>query len=596
MEDPNMLEKIAELEERIALLPKGSVGQKTINGREYAYQRWTENKRRREKYIPAGEAEAMKQEIQERKALEKELKALRRKVPAPAAPIPAAHTFRTGVRTAGALRGFSEPVKGFGKRGCFWQLQEFLYGQRQDRVLILCGLHRTGKTVLIRQALAGMTDEELSKTAFIQITGQDTLSSVNQDVKYLEETGFRCVFIDDVTLMEDFISAAALFADVYAAGGMKIVLSGADSLGFLFSGDDRLSDRCILLRTTYIPYRESEQVLGAADIDAYIRCGGTMSPGGSRFGETSARSGRPGTDGYADSAVLRDMEHSLRHFQDSGRFRCLQELYGRGELNRAVRQVTEDISRRFTLEVLAGDFRPDGPETARKNPGRDREQPDRVPDRIDLPGVTRRLRRLLEIREPGEQSVRLSHAQIREIREYLDLLELTCEVGVYALPGAEKLRDRTVVSRPGLRYVRTDALVRSLLDDPIMNDLSLPERSCVLERIRREIRGRMAEDIVLLETARAYPRKEVFVLQFDEGVFNMTVFDPAAASCEIYGIRHGAEIGPEQARLLPGPEQCAMIEHRYGPIAGKSVLYRGVTQDADGIRYINIEEYLKGVR
>ena len=77
MENQSMLDKITELEEQIALLPKGSIGQKTVNGKEYYYQRWTENKKRREKYIPADEVDALKQEIEKRKALEKELKELR---------------------------------------------------------------------------------------------------------------------------------------------------------------------------------------------------------------------------------------------------------------------------------------------------------------------------------------------------------------------------------------------------------------------------------------------------------------------------------------------------------------------------------------
>ena len=75
----------------------------------------------------------------------------------------------------------------------------------------------------------------------------------------------------------------------------------------------------------------------------------------------------------------------------------------------------------------------------------------------------------------------------------------------------------------------------------------------------------------------------------------MVVFDPAAASCEIYEIKHSTEIVPEQACHLIDPEKCAMTEHRYGPIIKKTVLYRGAKQDVDGIRYVNVEEYLKGV-
>ncbi len=595
MADQSIRERITALEERIALLPKGSIGRKTVNGKEYFYLRRTEDKKRKEKYVPADEIEALKRDIEKRKALEKELRELRRQVPAVSAPKPAAQPYLTNVRTGGALRGFAAPVKEFRKRDCFRALREYLYGPRQDKVFILFGLRRTGKTTLIRQILAEMTDEALAETAFVQITGNDTLAAVNQDLKALEEAGFRYVFFDEVTLMEDFIGGAALFSDVYAASGMKIVLSGTDSLGFLFSEDEQLFDRCILLHTTFIPYREFEQVLGVKGIDEYIRYGGTMSLGGVHYNETSTFASKSGADEYVDSAIARNIQHSLRYYQDGGHFRHLQELYEHDELTGAINRIVEDINHRFTLEVLTGDFKSNDLEISRKNLRRDREQPKDVLDRINLPEVTERLRHLLEIRNLQEQSVGLSDAHTSEIREYLDLLDLTHEVGIFALPSAEKLRDRTIISQPGLRYAQADALVSSLLQDHTMSDLSLAERSYVLDRIRSEIMGRMMEDIVLLETTLANPKKQVFVLQFAVGEFDMVVFDPAAASCEIFEIKHSAEIVPEQARHLLDPEKCAMTEHRYGPIRKRTVLYRGATQDADEIRYVNVEEYLKGV-
>ena len=595
MADQNIQEKITALEEQIALLPKGSVGQKTINGKEYFYLRWTENKKRKEKYVPTDEIETLKSDIEKRKALEKELKELRKQAPAVAAPKPAAHTFLTNVRTGSALCSFAAPVKSFKKRDCFRELHEYLYGPQQDKVFILYGLRRTGKTTLIRQIFAEMTDEALAKTAFVQITRNDTLAAVNKDLKTLEEAGFCYVFFDEVTLMEDFISGAALFSDVYAASGMKIVLSGTDSLGFLFSEDEQLFDRCILLHTTFIPYREFEQVLGVKGIDEYIRYGGTMSLGGIHYNETSTFASKSSADEYVDSAIARNIQHSLRYYQEGGHFRHLQQLYEHDELTSAINRIVEDLNQRFTLEVLTGDFKSNDLAISRKNLRRDREQPTDVLDRIDLPEVTERLRHLLEIRNLPEQSVRLSDAHIAEIREYLDLLDLTHEVGVYALPSAEKLRDRTILSQPGLRYAQADALVSSLLQDQAMSDLSLTERNYVLDRIRSEIMRRMMEDIVLLETALANPKKQVFVLQFAVGKFDMVVFEPAAASCEIYEIKHSTEIVPEQARHLRDPEKCAMTEHRYGPIKKKTVLYRGATQDVDGVRYVNVEEYLKGV-
>lgn len=156
-------------------------------------------------------------------------------------PVPLA--FAMYIRAGAELRAFSANVRKYRKRECFAQLHDFVYGESQDKVLILYGLRRTGKTTMIRQIFADMDDTMLSQSAFIQITAKNTLADVNRDLKQLESQGFRYVFLDEVTLMEDFIEGAALFSDVFAASGMKIVLSGTDSLGFLFTEDEQLYDR-----------------------------------------------------------------------------------------------------------------------------------------------------------------------------------------------------------------------------------------------------------------------------------------------------------------------------------------------------------------
>ena len=115
------------------------------------------------------------------------------------------------------------------------------------------------------------------------------------------------------------------------------------------------------------------------------------------------------------------------------------------------------------------------------------------------------------------------------------------------------------------------------------------------ERILTEIKGRMLEDIVLLETKLANPKKQVFVLQFPVGEFDMVVFDPEAGSCRVFEIKHSEEVVPQQYRHLIDAEKCAQTEHRYGPITGKFVLYRGESQVVEGIQYLNVEEYLRGL-
>ena len=591
MELPEMQARAEELEQQISYLPEGSITKKTIGGKEYFYHRWTENKKRREKYIPADELEDFRAQIEQRKALEQELKSLKKHLPKVKTVDTSA--FTTNVRAGEALRSFAAPVRSYRKRKCFRHLHDYVYGEPQDKVFILYGLRRTGKTTMIRQIFAEMSGTELAKTAFLQITAKDTLEDVNRDLKALEARGFRYVFLDEVTLMEGFIEGAALFSDVFAACGMKIVLSGTNSLGFLFAKGDQLYDRCILLHTTFISYREFESVLGIHGIDEYIRHGGTMSLGGVHYSEPSTFASKESTDEYVDTAIARNIQHSLRCYQYEGHFHHLRDLYEKGELTSAINRVVEDINHRFTLEVLSQDWKSHDLGISASNLRRDRKNSTDILDCIDLALVTDSLRKLLEIRNRGEQTVKLDDVHAAEIKEYLDLLDLTQEIDVLHLPDVSTKSSRTVIAQPGLRYAQADALIRSLLLDETFSALSLAERTAVQQRILTEIKRRMLEDIVLLETKLANPKKQVFVLQFPVGEFDMVVFDPEAGSCRIFEIKHSEEAVPQQYRHLIDEEKCAQTEHRYGPITGKFVLYRGESQVIDGISYQNVEEYLR---
>ena len=85
----------------------------------------------------------------------------------------------------------------------------------------------------------------------------------------------------------------------------------------------------------------------------------------------------------------------------------------------------------------------------------------------------------------------------------------------------------------------------------------------------------------------------MFKLVFDIGEFDMVVFDPVAASCAVFEIKHITEAVSQQTRHLLDAGKCAATEHRYGPITGKYVLYRGATQTIGDVQYWNVEEYLK---
>ena len=563
-------ERVFAIEREIAALPAGSITTKKIKNGTYYYHRVTINGKRRETYVDPVRAFFLKEQIEQRKTLEKELKLLKLSLPKTPDRIEAlrdsASSFHTYLRTGDALKNFAAPVKHYQKRDCYVRLQNFLYDNTTEKVMILYGLRRTGKTTLIRQAIAEMNGEDLKKAAFIQVKSTDTLADVNADLRQLEAAGFHYIFMDEVTLMKDFIEGAALFSDIFAASGMKIVLSGTDSLGFLFSEDAQLFDRCLMIHTTFIPYREYERVLGITGIDEYIRYGGTMSLGGVDYNSDSVFATPKRAGEYIDSAIARNIQHSLKCYQGGGHFRSLRELYDKNELTSVINRVVEDMNHRFTVDTL---------------------------DRIDTCQVTEKLRAALEIRNREEQSVQISDSHTIEIKEYLRLLDLITDIDIDHIPASAYKDTISVIAQPGMRYVQAEELIQSILSDSTFDELDISRKNNILGRIRSEVKGRMMEELILLETKLSCPQKRVFKLQFAVGEFDMVIADPETLTCRIYEIKHSDKAVPEQCRHLADEQKCRETEHRYGMITGKYVIYRGVPQIINGIEYLNAEEYLR---
>ena len=569
----NIEKKIRELENEIATLPVGYISNKKINGKMQQYLQWTENGKKKSQYLDSKSAEELKPLIEKRRKLQAEVKSLKKKLSSAEEPALVSDEYPIrNILLSEDLYAFVEKIKGFHKRNCISKLEDYLNNENYGKVFILYGLRRTGKTTLMRQAILSMSEDRLQRTAFIQLEQGDSLSDINVALKMLRKKGIKYVFIDEVTMAEDFIEGAALLSDIYAASGMKIVLSGTDSLGFVFSESEELFDRCIMLHTTYIPYKEFERVLGVSGIDEYIRYGGTMSLGGSHYNEVSTFRTKDSTDEYIDSAIARNIQHSLKFYQEGNHFRALAELYESNELTSAINRVVEDINHRFTIEVLTD-----------------------ILDDVDIDSITEELKNALEILNEEEQTVRITDAHRIEIKEYLDLLDLTVDILTETIPVNNNKSYRTAIAQPGLRYSQAVALVYQLLRDEAFQSISAEERHNILERILNEIKGRMMEDIVILETMKANPNKEVFRLQFAVGEFDMVIADPESISCEIYEIKHSDKIVPEQYKNLIDDNKVEATEFRYGKVTKRTVIYRGQNAMDGDICYVNVEDYLRAL-
>lgn len=591
-------EEIAKIEKEIDSLPKGSISKKQIKGKTYFYHRERNGNKVTEKYVSFENVDSLRQKILLRRNLENYLDEMK---------VTITEQEKNSIKNLGDsfysnvifnedLKDFASSASKYRKRECYKKLHEYIHSQNNERVLILYGLRRTGKSTLIRQAILEMNEDELYKTAYIQLTVKDNLAELNKDLRLLKKLGFKNVFLDEVTLMPDFIEGAALFSDIFVMMGMKVILSGTDSLGFLFAEDEQLYDRCIFIHTTHIPYREFENVLGIKGVDEYIRYGGVMSLTGRRYNENSVFSSEKNVDEYIDVSIAKNIQHSLCHYQYGGHFLGLTKLYEEDELTNAINRVVKDINHNFTIEVITKEFKSNDLALSSRNLRNDKFSPNDVLDKVDVKLITEKLKSLLDIKEKSEQVIDITEGHCAQIKAYLLLLDLINEVDVINAANLNDIAKRIVIAQPGLRYAQANALIESLLIDETFKAIPLIERKMILERIRSEIKGRMLEDIVLLETKASLPKSKVFVLKFPIGEFDMVIYNQDESNCEIFEIKHSKEAVSEQCRNLIDEDKCAFVRHRYGTIKSKIVLYRGESKEINGIRYKNVEEYLNELK
>ncbi len=611
-------ERIAELEQRLARLPVGYISRKMINGKERFYLQWTVNGKIKSKYIKNADVPSVREQIALRKQVQADLEEARAEIscvipqgfgmanslvasPDMGNPLAAA-SFNTRVVFGHELSVFAERAKELSRRDCFSEVQDYLRGNLLDKVCVVYGLRRSGKTTMIRQLINEMTREDLSRTVYIKATVNDTMASLNKDLRLLRTLGVRFVFIDEVTLISDFIDSAALLSDIYSAMGMKIVLSGTDSLGFWLAMHEELYDRAVMVHTTYIPFAEHARLLGIRDIDEYIQYGGTLKAGSWDFSSNQVQIADASfrddesTRFYIDSAICSNIQNSLRFYDGGNHFRHLHELYEKNELTGAINRIIENESHQFLVRVLTEAFKSHDLHLAGRNLRKARDEAERLElfDVIDEAGVTARLMEILKVRNKEKQTVAITEDHVAEIKEYLTALELLDSVGVEAIGQRTRLDDIVLVTQPGMRFCQAKALVHALMEDQKFDILDITARTRIANKILDEVRGRLLEEIVLLDTKRRWGKsRRVFKLLFAAGEYDMVVFNPETLSCECYEIKHSGEITDEQTIHLRDEEKIAATTHRYGTVTRRCVLYRGESGVADnGIEYKNVTEFL----
>ena len=508
--------------------------------------------------------------------------------------------FYTNVVTGTGLKALANSVAKYGKRDCFSTLQKFVNGSYDGKICILYGLRRTGKTTLLFQMLSELPIE---KTAYIKVQTIDDMSRLTKDLKALFELGYRYVFIDEITLLSDFIDTAAVLSDVFSMMGMKIVVSGTDSLGFAMANRDELYDRSVTIHTSFIPFREYARLLNIRSVDSYIEYGGTLKMKNMSFDDPDAAFDEvafrddESTRKYIDTAISRNIQHTLKNDHYGEYFNQLRELYEKGELTNVINRIVQHMNHRFVLRVVEDEFKSHDFGSAKELLLHDlpAERATVLYD-VNEKQILERLKAIIEVKEKSEITVPITQEHIDKVKKYLLMLDLIVNCPERYESG--KQTEHIVFSQPGMRYAIAKALVYSLMQDAYFASISEADKAYITGKILDDVKGRMLEDIVLLEVRKTAPSTmEAFKFKFDAGgEFDMVIYDKTSKNCRIYEIKHSTETNEKQTLHLRDAEKCQIVEKRFGPISGKFVLYRGKDTFAEGVQYLNVENFLCGLK
>lgn len=508
--------------------------------------------------------------------------------------------FYTNVVTGTGLQALANSVAKYGKRGCFSTLQKFVNGSYDGKICILYGLRRTGKTTLLFQMLSELPIE---KTAYIKVQTTDDMSRLTKDLKALYELGYRYAFIDEITLLSDFIDTAAVLSDVFSMMGMKIVVSGTDSLGFAMANRDELYDRSVTIHTSFIPFREYARLLNICSVDSYIEYGGTLKMENMSFDDPDATFDEvafrddESTRKYIDTAISRNIQHTLKNDHYGEYFNQLRELYEKGELTNVINRIVQHMNHRFVLRVVEDEFKSHDFGSAKELLLHDlpAERATVLYD-VDEKQILERLKAIIEVKEKSETTVSITQEHIDKVKKYLLMLDLIVNCPERYESG--KQAEHIVFSQPGMRYAIAKALVYSLMQDAYFASISEADKAYITGKILDDVKGRMLEDIVLLEVRKTAPSTmEAFKFKFDAGgEFDLVIYDKTNQNCRIYEIKHSTEANEKQTLHLRDAEKCQIVEKRFGPISGKFVLYRGKDTFAEGVQYLNVENFLCGLK
>lgn len=455
---------------------------------------------------------------------------------------------------------------------------------------IICGvigLKRTGKTTMLWHGMQQLYEENQQKSLYIEMEPDDDIIDLTNCIEKYAKDGYSIFFIDEITNIQNLANNGASLANTYPARGLKIIISGTDSLLLNITERSVFYNKILPVPTTWMPWREYAGIVSTISNDDpnfedYLENGGILA--------NNIRS-KTSTSEYIKTAIVDNLVNSLDNDDNGRNYGALFEFRNRGKLKDFVLRVLNDNTHRFFIKLLTGkhsinEFEATSAFVRSKSPNFDK-------NRIKL--ISERIKAILGYQDwqPGQPVP--NQAEIKEVEGWLKIMGVFISDPIR--PVIQGAQTEFLLSQPALRWHQVLNVFDTIFTDAQFMEILGNNFKDAKRIFTSSLKGELLEDIVLIDTIKTLNDSDVFSWHFSPLLHGrQDEFDMVIVKDDIYDIfeiKKNSRPSWEQSKHLRHEPYLEYFKNVLQEPRYRIVLYRGEEfVDFDDVMHLNVEDFL----